>query len=125
MITITNKLAVPLSFTQFRVQGDKAVFIGPTHTDSKTETLTIQAIAPKRGNGQLGNRRGDLILVTGTSVLDVEGQTVVRNRKLAVSGSIPVGTTLQEVLDDAYTLSELLRNEDFVKSVMVSGIIEH
>lgn len=125
MITVLKQDATTDNFLQFRVSGDKAVFIGPNHTDFLIDTLTLQASEPKRGNNQFGNRRTDVSLIRGTQVVDLEGQSVIRNRKMAISNSLPVGTSFDDLKEDAFQMSELLKNEDFLRALFTQGIIEH
>jgi len=125
MINLTTTLAAALAFIQFRVSGDTAEFIGPTSSDVNTESLFVKSIAPKRGNNQYGNRRSSINLVRATDVLDLEGASVVRNRKLTIEGSLPVGTLEADIVEDAYQLGLLLQDATFVKSVFLTGVIEH
>lgn len=125
MITLTNPAAEESSFVQFRVVGDSAKFIGPLHSDTVAEVLSIKSLSPKRGNNQFGNRRSTVALTTGTSVIDLNGDTTVRDRKMAIEASIPVGTTLVQLTSDAHKLGALLQNATFVASVFANGIIEY
>jgi hypothetical protein len=125
MITITKVDGSTAEYAQYRVSGDKADFIGPDASDAHSDLVSVKSIAPKRGNGQYGNRRSTLSIIRGTSVLDLEGQSVVRDRKFAVETSIPVGTTEEDLLEDAYNLGSLLQNATFVKKLIGQGIIEH
>lgn len=124
MLTILNKAQASLDFVQFRVNGDSAEYIGPSSTDISVESLSLKSISPKRGNGQYGNRRSTVNLVRGTNVVDLNGDTTVRNRKLAVEASFPVGVTDAEIIDDAYILSQLLQDETFVLATFKTGLIE-
>lgn len=125
MITITQKDASIVDYVQLRVSGDQSEFIGPDHSDLVTQSLSLKSVAPKRGNNQYGNRRSQAVLVDGTTVTDLCGDSVVRNRKLAVESSLPVGTTFETLAKDAYAMSELLRNETFVMKLFTQGIIEY
>jgi len=126
MITLTKSdNTTTENYLQFRVSGDKSQFIGPNHTDFLVDSLQLHATAPKRGNNQYGNRRTDVSLIRGTEVVDLEGSPVVRNRKLGISSSLPVGTTFEDFKEDAYEMSGLLRDEDFLLALFTQGIIEH
>lgn len=125
MITITKIDASTADYVQYRVSGDNAEFLGPAATDLMTDSLYVKSVSPKRGNNQYGNRRGTINLVRGTSVLDVEGQSVVRNRKITTECSNPVGTTLAELTEDCANMASLLTNATFVQKLFQSGIIEH
>jgi hypothetical protein len=124
MITTTKKDTSSLDFVQYRVSGDSARYIGPGSTDIVTEDIICKSAAPKRGNNQYGNRKSSVNLIRGTSVVDLEGSTVVRDRQLAVSGSMPVGTTLADLLEDAHQLGVLLQDANFVEQLFYRGVIE-
>jgi hypothetical protein len=125
MITINNKDTSTSAFKQLRVNGDQSLLIGPSHSDVVEQKLLLKSVAPKRGNNQYGNRRSQVALVNGTSVADLNGDTVVRNRKISIESSVPVGTTVDDMLKDAYALSELLRDEAFVTNLFMLGLIEY
>lgn len=125
MITITLTDDSTVNYSQYRVSGDKAEFIGPASTDLHTDSIYVRSTAPKRGNGQYGNRRSNIDVVRGTNVVDLEGQSVVRDRKLGVVASYPVGTTAAEIIEDAKNLASLLEDSTFVENVFLKGIIEY
>jgi len=125
MITTTLSNATTADYVQYRVSNDLATFMGPNANDITADSISVRSLAPKRGNGQYGNRRSTIDLVRASTVTDLEGQTVVRNRKLAVTSSLPVGTTLAEVVSDAYELGSLLQDASLVEKIFYNGIIEH
>lgn len=126
MITLTKiDNVTELDYTQFRVSGDQSTFIGPDASDVSTDNLLLKSSSPKRGNGQFGNRRSTVNLVRGSSVLDLEGSTVVRNRKFAIDASLPVGVSEALVFEDAAQLGKLLQDTDFVRKMFIQGIIEY
>lgn len=125
MLTLTKADASALSFQQYRVAGNKAEFLGPTADDKSIEQLLLTSTAPKRGNGQYGNRRSSLSLVRGTSVEDLAGDTTVRNRKFEIGASLPVGTTDEQIIEDAHELGAKLQDTSFVISFFRQGIIEY
>jgi hypothetical protein len=124
MITTTNTLAASVNFTQYRVVGDRAIYLGPVASDVVNDKLTVKSLSPKSGNGFLGNRRSDLALVRSTSVLNAVGDTVVRDRKIGVDFSIPVGTLDADLVEDAYQLGVLLQDSAFVLKLAKTGQIE-
>jgi len=125
MITTQTTLAADVNFTQFRVNGDSAIFLGPVATDITRDQLSLRSLAPKAGNGFLGNRRSQLGLVRSTDVTDLLGNTVVRDRKTSVEFSMPVGVTEAQLIEDAYEMGKLLQDATFVKSLALIGQIEY
>jgi hypothetical protein len=125
MITLAKIDNTTLDFVQYRVAGDQSTFVGPASSDSHIENLLIKSTAPKRGNNQYGNRRSSVNLIRTSSVLDLEGSTVSRSRKLAIDSSLPVGTTEADVFEDFAQLGKLMQDESFVRKVFLQGIIEH
>jgi len=89
-----------------------------------TDELIVRSISPKRGNGFYGNRKSTFNMVRSTAVLGLDGSTIDRARSLSVAASIPVGTTTADVLEDAYQLSILLQDADFVTALIVNGQID-
>lgn len=125
MITITNVDLTTADYPQYRVSGDKAIFHGPAATDLSTDLISVKSLAPKRGNGQYGNRRTTISLVRGTNVVDLDGGSVVLDRKFAVESSLPVGTTEAQIIEDAHNLGSLLQDPVFVAKAFKEGIIEY
>jgi hypothetical protein len=112
------------NFVQYRVSGDTAEYHGPAATDIVTDSIMVKSLAPKRGNGQYGNRRSTVSLLRSSNVLDLNGQSVSRNRKVSIEESLPVGTVLAELIEDAAALGSLLMNAQFVEDVLFNGKIE-
>lgn len=124
MITTTNIALANVVFSKYRMEGDRAVYAGPAHTDLETDELIVKSTAPKRGNGFYGNRKSSLNLVRSTAVLDLSGATIDRARSLNVSASLPVGTTVADLIEDAHQLSILLQDATFVESLLMNGQID-
>jgi hypothetical protein len=125
MLTITLDNSTVVDYTQFRVAGDQAEFLGPNATDINTDSVFLKSIAPKRGNNQYGNRRSSFNKVTGTPVVDLEGNPVVRNRKIELSASLPVGTTLTDLQLDLESIANKIKEPGFAETFFLKGIIEY
>lgn len=125
MIITTNSAAASVNYTQYRVSGDSATFRGPLSTDVNEDHLQVKSVAPKRGNGQFGNRRSSVNMTASTNVVDLEGNPVVRNRKLAVEGSLPVGTLEADFINDCAKMASLLNDPVFVADLFLAGQIEY
>lgn len=125
MITTQTTLAADVNFNQFRVNGDSAIFLGPLASDINRDQLSVRSLAPKAGNGFLGNRRSTLALIRSTSVTDLTGNSVVRDRKVNVDFSMPVGVTEEQLVEDAHEIGKLLQDPAFVKSLALVGQIEY
>jgi len=124
MINLLNAAVSAVPYALYRVEGDRAVYIGPLHSDTLADKLITKSVAPKRNGLNLGNRRSDINLITSTSVLDGAGATVVRDRKIAIVSSLPVGTTSAHVAEDVARLKELLNQPNVVEQIMLTGQIE-
>lgn len=125
MITITSSTATPVNFNQFRVKGDSATFLGEHASDLQRDQLTVKSAAPKSGNGFHGNRRSDVSLVRSGMVPDLSGTEIIRDRKIAINFSTPVGTPIATTIEDAFQMGTLLQNADFVTKLAQTGIIEY
>jgi len=124
MITTQNIALASIVFSKYRMEGDRAEYAGPASSDLNTDELIVRSISPKRGNGFYGNRKSTFNMVRSTAVLGLDGSTIDRARSLSVAASIPVGTTTADVLEDAYQLSILLQDADFVTALIVNGQID-
>jgi hypothetical protein len=124
MITLLKADATSAVYAPYRIEGDRAVYTGPLASDIVSDKLIIKSTAPKRNGLNLGNRRSDINLITSTSVLDGAGATVVRDRKLALVSSVPVGTTATDVAEDVARMKELLNQPDIVEQILLTGKIE-
>lgn len=125
MITLTSTTATDVLYNQFRVVGDAATFLGTDATDASRDQLAIRSTSPKAGNNFLGNRRSTISKVKSTNVVNQTGEPVVRDRKISVDFSMPVGVTEESLIEDAYQLGSLLQNADFIKKFALVGQIEH
>lgn len=124
MIALKNAATLAVAYSLYRVVGDRAVYVGPLASDIVNDSLIIKSIAPKRNGTNLGNRRSELNLVTSTTVKDTIGNDVVRDRKLALVSSVPVGTSEADVLEDITRFIELLKQPNIVNSILLTGKIE-
>lgn len=125
MITTQSSTSVPVVFKQFRVMNDTSTYIGVNASDVNRDSLTLRSNAPKAGNGFLGNRRSTISRVNTTPVSDLLGNTVARDRKISIDFSLPVGTTKEQLVEDAAELRGLLDDADFLESLCLVGAIEY
>lgn len=125
MITTQDSAAANVVYTQYRVSGDSAIFTGPLSSDITEDHLQLKSLAPKRGNGQYGNRRSAINMTASTAVTDLAGNPVVRNRKLAVESSLPVGTVEADFINDCAKMASLLSDATFVSQLFLAGTIEY
>lgn len=124
MITLKNQAAADVIYTIYRAAGDRATYTGPLNTDITSDQLVLTSKAPKRNGLNLGNRRSSANLITSTSVLDSESNVVIRNRKFAIDASLPVGTSLIDVQEDAARIIAFLSVEANLVEFLQNGKIE-
>lgn len=117
-----NAAATAVSYNQLRVDGDKATFIGPVHTDIIKDQLTVQSIAPKRAVDSYGNRRSTVNYLSGITVATPDGKTAAKDLKVELNVSTPVGATDAQV-GEALTRILSLTVAD-LKSIVVTGKIQ-
>lgn len=108
-------------YTEYRVEGDRMTFVGPTHTDSNKDVLLITSTAPKRAGDELGNRRSKANLLQVQSVTNAVGVVKEKDLKVAVDISIPVGTPLATVVDQCNRLASLLADAAVVEDILFNG----
>lgn len=117
-----NAAAIAVAYTQLRVDGDKAIFIGPLHTDITKDQLSVQSVAPKRIVDSYGNRRSTVNYLTGVTVATPDGKTAAKDLKVELNVSIPVGAS-DSVIAEAFARVLSLTVAD-LKSIAVTGKIQ-
>lgn len=124
MINLKNVAAAVVAYANYRVTGDRATYAGPAHTDVHSDKLVLTSTAPKRNGVNLGNRRSSANLATTTTVDDANGVSTVRDRKMEILVSLPVGVTLADLKEDAARIIEFLSNDTLIENFFIKGQIE-
>jgi len=122
--TLKNAAGSDVVYGEFRHNGNRAEYIGPDHDDLKKDILILTSVSPKQTRDSRGNRKGSANLVRTVPAPDlVEGQQVLKDMKLEISGSVPAGTSDEQVSEFAARLASLLADPAIVKEIFQVGKI--
>lgn len=98
MITLKDVAIADVTYNPFRTEGNQTVYIGPEHSDIYKDQLVLSSTAPKRVANSFGNRRSVIKLLRAVVVATPDGGTEVKDAKMEINVSIPVG-----ISDEAFS----------------------
>lgn len=96
-ITLKNFAAANVVYNAFRTEGNKTSYIGPAHTDLVKDSVIASSTSPKRTATSYGNRRASVNIVRSATVDVPGGSTEVKDLKIELVTSIPVGTPVADI----------------------------
>lgn len=111
-------------YTRYRTTGNKAVYIGPGHSDVNKRELVISSVSPKATSTSYGNRRSEASFIDTQVVESPDTTTLRRDLKVGVVTSIPVGSDYVEFEARCAELAALLTDATILKNLFVDGQIE-
>nr|APG77251.1 hypothetical protein [Wenling levi-like virus 2] len=115
-----------VSYSMFRLDGNRAVYIGPAHSDLVKDQVILNSTAPKQSAQSYGNRRGGLNIVQTIKVATPQSAaTISRDMKLEALASVPVGATYDEFKELVARMAGLLGDETYVKGLFLTGKIDY
>lgn len=117
--------ATALVFNPYRTENNRAIYIGPLHTDISKQQLTLSSSAPKQNSSTYGNRRSSLNYVATVNVENPAAETVRRDMKAELSVSVPVGTTFAELEELLAGIADMASDDAFMTSLLMTGQIEY
>jgi hypothetical protein len=124
-LTTKNAAGSPVEYSLFRVEGNRATYIGDAHSDLIKDQIILTSASPKQSRDTYGNRRTSLNVVrtikVATPLVDT---TVARDMKLEPLASVPVGATFEEFQELSARAVGLLEDPIFLKSLYLTGQID-
>nr|APG77126.1 hypothetical protein [Beihai levi-like virus 33] len=112
-------------YEPYRIEGNRAEYIGPKHSDVDKEMMVITSAAPKRTASSYGNRRSQVNVIHTVEVETPENAgKVQRDAKIEALASVPVGMTFEEFKDLGHALANVLMNETYLEEIFVAGKIQ-
>nr|UJQ84885.1 MAG: hypothetical protein 2 [Leviviridae sp.] len=117
-MAITLNAAV---YSLYRHGGNRAEYIGAAHSDSDKDMLIVNSVAPKQTAASYGNRRTSVNLVDTITVATPGGESIQKDMKLELVGSIPVGATFADFEAMAAKQADLLGNSALLKQLFETG----
>ena len=110
-ITLKDEAAADKVYNLFRMQGDRAEYIGPDMSDSSSDMLILSSATPKRTSASFGNRRSTFKVIRTVTVATPDGGTESKDAKIEISVSLPVGmdpADLEELHARGYSLPDII-----------------
>lgn len=96
-ITLKDAANTDVDYGQFRVVGDRVEYIGASHNDITKDWLSVSSQSPKRNATSYGNRRSTFKVVRSVSVATPNGGTEIKDARIEISVSLPVGMTQADI----------------------------
>jgi len=123
-IVLKDASAANVTYNIYRKEADRAIYIGPAHTDLSKDQVIVTSVSPKQTAASYGNRRSSINLLTSVSVAAPGGETVTRDMKVEVIVSLPAGVTFS-VLDEALSrIAEAVSNDAIAADLFHVGKID-
>jgi len=117
-IALKNVAAEAQAYDAYRTEGNRTSYIGVSHTDSVKDLLTVTSNAPKRSSASYGNRRSSFNLIRSVSVPNPAGGSDIKDAKIELVVSLPVGTLAAEV-QELFTRLSTLDIADFESAAVL------
>ncbi len=86
------------AFVRFEELSNRSTYNGPGHTLAAPHTMQLYRTLPKRAGSSLGTARSSVKFTKNVTVVDADGNDVIRPLIAEVTFSVPVGTTAAETL---------------------------
>jgi hypothetical protein len=100
-IVTKNAAGTNVTYNVYRKETNRAVYIGPSHSDILKDSLVISSVPPKSGSSAYGNRRSSANYLVTITTGNPDGSNSAKDMKVEVSVSLPAGAsfaTLKEAL---------------------------
>lgn len=123
-IVLKDTAAANVTYSIYRKEADRAVYIGPAHTDLVKDQLVVQSVSPKQTASSFGNRRSSCNLLTTVSVADPQGNTVQRDMKVEVIVSMPAGVSFATLDQSLSRIAEAVSNDAIAADLFHIGKID-
>lgn len=106
-------------YNAIRTEGPRTSYIGANHSDITKDMLVVTSNNPKRVGDSYGNRRTSFNLVRSSAVGTPSGSEEVKDAKVELLISVPVGTS-DALLDEMLTAVKSLTLAN-IKAAAVVG----
>nr|UJQ84903.1 MAG: hypothetical protein 2 [Leviviridae sp.] len=123
-IATVDAAASAVTYNLFRSEGNRASYIGPSHSDLVKQQIIVTSVSPKQVSDSYGNRRSTLNCVQTVTVANPAGDNVKRDMKLEMNASIPVGATFAEFQELMAHIADIAANDTIMESIFLTGKIE-
>ena len=125
MLNTKNMAGTAVAYSRYRSAGNRTEYVGPVNSDLIKDQIILQSTAPKTQGENRGNRRSSVNVLSGVSVLNTKGVTVVRDAKLELLASVPAGMTESDFKELCARQAALLADSAFVRNLFLTGLIDY
>lgn len=124
-ITLKNAAKADVVYSQYRVNGTRAIYIGAEHDDLKKDQLVVSTTDPKVTAQARGNRKGSLNLVrtVETPGVSADVTAVLKDAKVEIVTSFPSGMSDAARNEFAARIAAAMSDPELVKRFFVIGKI--
>lgn len=123
-IVLKDTAGANVTYNIYRKESDRAVYIGPAHTDLSKDQLVITSVSPKQTSDSYGNRRSSANLLTTVSVTAPDGTTVKKDLKVEVIVSLPAGVSFATLDQSLSRVAEAVTNDAIATDLFHIGKID-
>jgi len=96
-IITVNAAGTNVTYSIYRKEANRAVYIGPANTDLVKDQLIVNSASPKQSASSYGNRRSSVNYLSTLSTSNPDGTSTAKDVKCEVVVSIPAGVTFAQL----------------------------
>nr|UJQ85033.1 MAG: hypothetical protein 2 [Leviviridae sp.] len=125
-LNLKNAADAAVVYTRYRFEGNKAVYIGPAHSDLIKDQISLGSTSPKQTKETYGTRRSTINVIRSIEVgAPNVADNVVRDMKLEALASVPNGATFSEFSEHVARLVAALSDPSVCEELFLVGKIDH
>lgn len=123
-ITTQNEAAANVVYTMFRSEGNRAVYVGPAHSDLNRDQMILNSVSPKQTKDAYGNRRSSLNYNMTVTTTNPDGTSSAKDAKVEIVVSLPAGVSDTSVKEMFARVGNIAINDTLVLALFKQGQIE-
>jgi len=123
-LTLKNAAGEAVTYDFLNNTANSTSYIGTEHSDLQADLIVLTSVNPTRRATDYGNRRGKSNLQRGIVAETPIGDSVVKNAKLEVSSSVPVGMPFAEFKEFCARQAAFLMNDEYCEHLFMQGRTE-
>lgn len=123
-ISTQDEAGAAVSYSMFRSEGNRAVYIGPAHSDLSKDQIILQSVSPKQSGGTYGNRRSSLNYNVTVTTANPDGTSSAKDAKVEIVVSLPAGISDAAVKEAFARVGTIALNDTLVLTMFKQGQIE-
>lgn len=120
-LTTKDAASAAVAYTYYNRTSGSTEYIGPDHSDLSNDRLVFTSKKPKQTAVSYGNRRSSMNLIGSQTVANPAGDNVMRDGKVEVLASVPVGQTFAQFKERISRIIGLLETDAVVEKLFITG----